>query len=51
VLQQAETDMTLFFRVSPCLGQQIEPLRAAFYQDGEPSEAHRARLVGVARAI
>jgi uncharacterized protein YdiU (UPF0061 family) len=24
----------------------IEPLRAAFYRDGEPSEAHRARLVG-----
>ena len=47
VLQQAETDMTLFFRgLAVASASNIEPLRAAFYQDGEPSEAHRTRLVG-----
>jgi uncharacterized protein YdiU (UPF0061 family) len=41
VLQQAETDMTLFFRgLAHASADNIEPLRAAFYQDGD-----RARLV------
>jgi len=46
VLQQTETDMTLFFRgLAAASAKDIEPLRAAFYEDSEPSEAHRARLV------
>ena len=46
VLQQTETDMTLFFRgLARASASDIEPLRAAFYLDGEPSETHRARLV------
>jgi protein adenylyltransferase len=46
VLQQTETDMTLFFRgLALASANNIEPLRGAFYQDGEPSDAHRARLV------
>ena len=54
VLQQTETDMTLFFRgLARASAQNIEPLQAAFYEDGAPagtqrapSEAQRARLVG-----
>jgi uncharacterized protein YdiU (UPF0061 family) len=46
VLQQTETDMTLFFRgLAVASVADIEPLRAAFYQEGEPSDAHRARLI------
>ena len=46
VLQQTETDMTLFFRgLATASVNNIEPLRTAFYQDGEPSDAHRTRLV------
>jgi uncharacterized protein YdiU (UPF0061 family) len=46
LLQQTETDMTLFFRgLARASTSSIESLRAAFYVDGEPSEAHRARLV------
>src|SRR5882762_5900901 len=46
VLQQTETDMTLFFRgLAVASAKNIEPLRAAFYQDGGPSDAHRARLI------
>jgi uncharacterized protein YdiU (UPF0061 family) len=46
VLQQTETDMTLFFRgLAVASAKNIEPLRAAFYRDGEPSDAHRARLI------
>src|SRR3954469_275863 len=46
VLQQTETDMTLFFRgLAAASAKDIEPLRAAFYETGEPTEAHRARLV------
>jgi uncharacterized protein YdiU (UPF0061 family) len=41
VLQQTETDMTLFFRgLAVASANNIEPLRAAFYQDGD-----RTRLV------
>jgi uncharacterized protein YdiU (UPF0061 family) len=47
VLQQTETDMTLFFRgLAAASAQNLEPLRAAFYQDGEPAAGHKARLVG-----
>jgi uncharacterized protein YdiU (UPF0061 family) len=47
VLQQTETDMTLFFRgLAGASPKNLGPLRAAFYQDGELSEAHTARLVG-----
>ncbi|MGH8211353.1 MAG: protein adenylyltransferase SelO [Steroidobacteraceae bacterium] len=46
VLQQTETDMTLFFRrlalASPA---NVEPLRPAFYNDDALGEAHRAQLV------
>jgi uncharacterized protein YdiU (UPF0061 family) len=45
VLQQTETDMTLFFRGLAGAGaNNIESLRAAFYADTEPSAAHLARL-------
>src|SRR5207244_1500691 len=45
VLQQTETDMTLFFRaLAAASAKNVEPLRAAFYQHGEPTEAHRERL-------
>jgi len=47
VLSQAETDMTLFFRgLALASPSNIEPLLAAFYEAGEPTEVHRARLVG-----
>jgi uncharacterized protein YdiU (UPF0061 family) len=46
VLQQTETDMTLFFRgLAVASAKNLEPLSRAFYQDGEPSAAHKARLV------
>jgi uncharacterized protein YdiU (UPF0061 family) len=46
VLQQTETDMTLFFRgLSVASADNIEPLRAAFYEASGPSDAHRARLM------
>jgi uncharacterized protein YdiU (UPF0061 family) len=46
VLQQTETDMTLFFRgLAVASPANIEPLRSAFYVAGEPTEAHRTRLV------
>ena len=45
-LQQTETDMTLFFRgLAVASADNIEPLRGAFYENGEPSDAHRSRLV------
>jgi uncharacterized protein YdiU (UPF0061 family) len=45
-LQQTETDMTLFFRaLAVASADNIEPLRPAFYESGEPSDAHRSRLV------
>jgi serine/tyrosine/threonine adenylyltransferase len=45
ILQQTETDLTLFFRgLATATAREIEPLRPAFYAEGEPSEAHRARL-------
>jgi uncharacterized protein YdiU (UPF0061 family) len=45
-LQQTETDMTLFFRgLAVASADNIEPLRPAFYESGEPSDAHRGRLV------
>jgi serine/tyrosine/threonine adenylyltransferase len=46
VLQQTETDMTLFFRgLAVASAKNLEPLRAAFYEDGEPSGVKLARLV------
>jgi uncharacterized protein YdiU (UPF0061 family) len=45
-LQQTETDMTLFFRgLAVASAENIEPLRPAFYEEAEPSDAHRSRLV------
>lgn len=45
-LQQTETDMTLFFRgLAVASADNIEPLRPAFYASGEPSDAHRERLI------
>jgi uncharacterized protein YdiU (UPF0061 family) len=45
-LQQTETDMTLFFRaLAVASADDIQPLRPGFYEDGEPSDAHRSRLV------
>jgi uncharacterized protein YdiU (UPF0061 family) len=46
ILQQTETDMTLFFRrLSLACAENVEPLRPAFYSDEALSEAHRSRLV------
>jgi uncharacterized protein YdiU (UPF0061 family) len=46
VLQQTETDMTLFFRrLAVASAEDSEPLRPAFYSDEALSEAHRARLI------
>jgi serine/tyrosine/threonine adenylyltransferase len=46
VLQQTETDMTLFFRrLAVASAEDTEPLRPAFYSDEALSEAHRARLI------
>jgi protein adenylyltransferase len=46
VLQQTETDMTLFFRrLAVASAEDSEPLRPAFYSDAALSEAHRARLI------
>jgi protein adenylyltransferase len=46
VLQQTETDMTLFFRgLATASPTNIEPLRPAFYQEGEPRGVPRERLV------
>jgi len=45
-LQQTETDMTLFFRaLAVASADNVEPLRPAFYESGEPSDAYRSRLV------
>jgi serine/tyrosine/threonine adenylyltransferase len=46
VLQQTETDMTLFFRrLAVASAEDSEPLRRTFYSDAALSEAHRARLI------
>jgi uncharacterized protein YdiU (UPF0061 family) len=46
VLQQTETDMTLFFRrLAVASAENSEPLWPAFYSDEALSEAHRARLI------
>ena len=46
LLQQTETDLTLFFRGLACASSHhIEPLIAAFYGEGQPSEANRRRLI------
>jgi uncharacterized protein YdiU (UPF0061 family) len=46
VLQQTETDMTLFFRrLAVASAEESEPLRRTFYSDEALSEAHRARLI------
>jgi len=46
VLQQTETDMTLFFRgLATASAGDIESLRPAFYSDGAPTEDERGRLV------
>ncbi|MGH8140298.1 MAG: protein adenylyltransferase SelO [Steroidobacteraceae bacterium] len=45
LLQQTETDMTLFFRgLALASPDDIGPLRPAFYSDGGPDESQRARL-------
>jgi uncharacterized protein YdiU (UPF0061 family) len=46
VLQQTETDMTLFFRgLATASATNIEPLRPAFYEEGEPKGLGRERLL------
>jgi uncharacterized protein YdiU (UPF0061 family) len=46
VLQQTETDMTLFFRgLATASPAGIESLRPAFYEEGAPTGAQRERLV------
>jgi len=46
VLQETETDMTLFFRrLAVASAEDSEPLRPAFYSDEALNEAHRARLI------
>jgi serine/tyrosine/threonine adenylyltransferase len=46
VLQQTETDMTLFFRgLATASPDNIEPLSPAFYQEGQPGGANRERLL------
>ncbi len=45
LLQQTETDLTLFFRgLSAANAHHIDPLRPAFYESGEPSEPHRRQI-------
>ena len=45
VLQQTETDMTLFFRgLAVASAGNIEPLRGAFYEVGQPAGAHLSGL-------
>lgn len=45
VLQQTETDMTLFFRgLAVASAGNLDPLLPAFYEEGGPSAAHRAQL-------
>jgi len=46
LLQETETDMTLFFRgLATASAGNFGPMLPAFYEDGAPSEAHRARLL------
>ncbi|MDB6042620.1 MAG: hypothetical protein JWM63_1171 [Gammaproteobacteria bacterium] len=46
VLQQTETDMTLFFRrLALASAENVEPLRQAFYAGDALNEAHRSQLV------
>jgi serine/tyrosine/threonine adenylyltransferase len=46
VLQQTETDMTLFFRgLATASAGNIDPLLPAFFEDGEPNGARRQRLL------
>jgi uncharacterized protein YdiU (UPF0061 family) len=46
VLQQTETDMTLFFRrLARASATNLEPLRPAFYSDAGLGDTHRPRLV------
>jgi uncharacterized protein YdiU (UPF0061 family) len=46
VLQQAETDMTLFFRgLATASPTNIESLRPAFYEEGAPAGAQHERLL------
>src|SRR5262249_34868852 len=45
LLQQTETDLTLFFRGLPrATANNLESLVPAFYASTEPSESHRRRL-------
>ena len=46
VLQQTETDMTLFFRrLALASAGNVEPLRPAFYDGDALNEAHRSQLI------
>jgi uncharacterized protein YdiU (UPF0061 family) len=45
LLQQTETDLTLFFRGLPrATADNLEPLLPAFYDSTQPSESHRRHL-------
>lgn len=45
LLQQTETDLTLFFRgLARASTNNLEPLVPAFYESGQPSESHRHAL-------
>ncbi len=47
LLQQTETDFTLFFRgLSGARADHLDPLLPAFYQEGEPAAPRRQRLSG-----
>src|SRR5262249_23864271 len=47
LLQQTETDLTLFFRgLAHASPDDVEPLIPAFYESGQPSEPHGRRLIG-----
>ncbi len=46
LLQQSETDMTLFFRgLATATAENIEPLRSSFYSDDAQTDPHRANLL------
>jgi uncharacterized protein YdiU (UPF0061 family) len=45
LLQQTETDLTLFFRgLARASANNLQPLIPSFYENGQPSESHRQRL-------
>jgi uncharacterized protein YdiU (UPF0061 family) len=47
LLQQTETDLTLFFRgLAKASAHDLTPLLPAFYESGQPSQPHRERLAG-----